>query len=95
MRRPGRRSAVPVASASPLLERPANPVRSVMRVFASDLEDKTWFYDRGYCSATSRCSPRSASTASTWHWDWATIRRDLRDTYFYFAYPFFPVGAGL
>lgn len=30
----------------PLIERPANPVRSVMRQFTSEPLDKPWFYDR-------------------------------------------------
>lgn len=30
----------------PILESPANPVRSVMRQFTSELLDKPWFYDR-------------------------------------------------
>jgi hypothetical protein len=31
---------------TPIAERPANPVRSVMRQFTSELMDKPWFYDR-------------------------------------------------
>src|SRR5262249_11716930 len=32
----------------PIVERPANAVRSAMRLFVSEVEDKPWFYDRGF-----------------------------------------------
>ena len=32
----------------PVVERPANPIRGVTRLFASDVEDKSWFYDRAF-----------------------------------------------
>src|SRR5262249_37955115 len=31
-----------------VVERPANPIRSVTRLFASDVEDKSWFGDRSF-----------------------------------------------
>src|SRR5262249_46144659 len=31
-----------------VVQRPANKVRSVARLFASDIEDKPWFNDRGF-----------------------------------------------
>lgn len=37
--------------AGSVVERPANPVRSVARLFVSELEDKPWFYDRAFCHA--------------------------------------------
>ena len=74
----------------PLLERPANPVRSVMRVFASDIEDKTWFNDRGYwkryLSLLAAQRFNRFNLALGLGYDSPT---NLRDTYFYFAYPFF------
>lgn len=33
--------------AAPVVESPANPVRSIMRQFTSETYDKPWFYDRG------------------------------------------------
>jgi hypothetical protein len=33
---------------APLVERPASRIRSVMRGFNSEVEDKAWFYDRDY-----------------------------------------------
>ena len=33
---------------APIVERPANPVRSVARLFASELDDKPWFHDEGF-----------------------------------------------
>src|SRR5262249_32865429 len=32
----------------PSIERPANRVRSVSRFFVSEVEDKSWFYDRSF-----------------------------------------------
>jgi hypothetical protein len=34
--------------AAPIEEQPANRVRSINRAFVSDVEDKSWFYDRDY-----------------------------------------------
>ena len=73
----------------PLTERPANPVRSVMRVFASAVEDKVWFNDRnfwrGYLSLLAAQRFNRFSLALGLGYDSPT---NLRDTYFYFAYPF-------
>jgi hypothetical protein len=47
---------------TPILESPANPVRSVMRQFTSELLDKPWFYDARNVAALShhaRHAPRS------------------------------------
>jgi hypothetical protein len=35
-----------LAFAKPVAEQPANRVRSVMRLFTSEVEDKPWFNDR-------------------------------------------------
>src|SRR5437773_1880724 len=32
----------------PIAEKPANPIRSIARLFASDVEDKPWFNDRTF-----------------------------------------------
>src|SRR5262249_43179393 len=32
----------------PLVEKPANPIRSISRLFVSEVEDKPWFYDRSF-----------------------------------------------
>jgi hypothetical protein len=76
--------------ALPLLERPSNPVRSVMRVFASDVEDKAWFNDRSfwqsYLSMLAAQRFNRFNLALGLGYD---APNNLRDTYFYFAYPFF------
>ena len=75
----------------PVSERPANAIRSISRGFNSDVEDKPWFQDKAISGRpTSRCSRRTGSIGSISRSASATISRTgLRDTYFYFAYPFF------
>ncbi len=36
---------------SPIIETTPNKVRSVLRAFCSEIEDKAWFYDRGFWTA--------------------------------------------
>ncbi len=51
----------------PVIEQPANSVRSVTRCFVSDVEDKAWFNDRSFWErylAILPCLPRNGSTAS-------------------------------
>jgi hypothetical protein len=68
---------------------PHTPVRSVMRMFSSDVEDKGWFNDRDFWRryltmlATHRFN--RFHLALGLGYDFA---RELLDTYFYFAYPF-------
>src|SRR5262249_3452729 len=70
-------------------ETPANSVRSCARCFESELEDKSWFHDRGhwleYLSmlATHRFN-RFNLTFGLGYND----ARNIPDSYFYFAYPF-------
>jgi hypothetical protein len=74
---------------TPLVEHPANGVRSVMRVFASDVEDKGWFQDKAfwpaYLDMLAAQRFNRFNLALGVGYDFAT---ELRDTYFYFAYPF-------
>ena len=73
----------------PVMERPANAVRGVMRLFASDVEDKPWFNDREFWR-------RYLSLLATQRFNRFNLALGLgydspdglRDTYFYFAYPF-------
>jgi len=73
----------------PVSERPANSVRSVSRGFNSDVEDKPWFQDKHFWPpyltmlATNRFNRFNLTLGLGY--DFA---RELRDTYFYFAYPF-------
>lgn len=70
-------------------ERPANGVRSIMRIFTSDVEDKAWLHDRTFW-------PRYLAMLATNRFNRFNLsfglgydnNRNLRDTYLYFAYPF-------
>ncbi len=68
---------------------PANQVRSVMRLFVSDVEDQAWFNDRDfwrrYLSRLATERFNRFNLALGLGYDSPT---GLRDTYFYFAYPF-------
>src|SRR5262249_44218981 len=71
------------------VERPANAVRGVLRTFASDVEDKPWFNDesfwRKYLAMLAAQRFNRFQLALGLGYDFARL---LRDTYFYFAYPF-------
>ena len=68
---------------------PGQRVRSVMRLFASDVEDKAWYNDRGfwrdYLSLLAAQRFNRFNLAFGLGYD---APSNLRDTYFYFAYPF-------
>ena len=71
------------------VERPANAVRSVARLFVSDAEDKGWFGDRAfwrrYFSMLAGCRFNRFHLALGIGHDFL---RDVRDAYFLFPYPF-------
>ncbi|HEY4301662.1 MAG TPA: hypothetical protein VGM73_12375, partial [Candidatus Didemnitutus sp.] len=73
----------------PIRERPANAVRSLTRLFASDVEDKAWFHDRdfwrGYFAVLAASRFNRFNLAFGLGYDQPV---GLRDTYFYFTYPF-------
>src|SRR5438132_1085330 len=75
--------------AKPILERPANVIRSISRSFTSDVEDKPWFNDRAFWEryltllATQRFN--RFSLAFGIGYDFTT---NIRDCYFHFAYQF-------
>jgi hypothetical protein len=75
--------------AHPLVDAPANVVRSVMRTFVSDVEDPAWYHDRDfwqrYLSMLVAQRFNRFNLALGLGYD-APSR--LKDTYFYFAYPF-------
>ena len=70
-------------------ERPANTIRSITRLFASDVEDKGWFNDRAFWQryltmlAWQRFNRFSLTLGLGYDFP-----RDIRDAYFHFAYPF-------
>jgi hypothetical protein len=73
----------------PVVERPANTVRSVTRLFTSDVEDKPWFNDREmwpqYLTmlATNRFNRFNLALGIGYD-----FIRKVTDAYFLFAYPF-------
>ncbi len=74
----------------PVIEKPANRVRGINRLFVSDIEDKGWFNDREmwpeYLTmlATQRFNRFSLSFGIGYD-----FLQDVTDAYFLFAYPFF------
>jgi hypothetical protein len=72
-----------------LHEQPANSVRSVMRLFVSSVEDPAWFHDRDFWSryldllASSRFNRFNLALGLGYD-----NNHGLKDTYFFFAYPF-------
>jgi hypothetical protein len=84
--------AQPVASLTnqkPLAEQPANAIRSLTRLFVSEVEDKGWFNDRAmwpeYLTmlATQRFNRFNLSLGIGYD-----FLRNVTDAYFLFAYPF-------
>jgi hypothetical protein len=73
----------------PVTERPANRVRSITRLFTSELEDKPWFHDRemwpAYLSMLAAHRFNRFSLAFGLGYDFLTA---VTDGYFLFAYPF-------
>jgi len=81
--------------AKSIAESPANPIRSICRVFVSEMEDKPWFYDQAgwekYLDmlVTNRFNRLNLSLGLGY--DFSTR---VPDAYFFFAYPFFLNVAG-
>lgn len=73
----------------PVIERPANEIRGINRLFTSDIEDKPWFYDREmwpeYLAmlATQRFNRFNLSFGIGYD-----FLQNVTDSYFIFAYPF-------
>ncbi|MCL4540211.1 MAG: hypothetical protein M1378_11555 [Bacteroidetes bacterium] len=73
-----------------VVERPANVIRSVTRLFVSEIEDKPWFYDREMWKkyltmlTTQRFNRFSLSLGIGYD-----FLQNVTDAYFLFAYPFF------
>jgi hypothetical protein len=73
----------------PIEERPANRIRSIIRPFVSEVEDKAWFYDRDHWReyltmlATHRFNRFSLTFGIGYD-----FTREVRDSYFHFPYPF-------
>jgi len=72
-----------------IAERPANKVRSVMRMFVTDVEDKQWYNDRDFWR--NYLSMLAAQRFNRFNLSFGLgydAPSGLRDTYLYFAYPF-------
>ena len=75
---------------TPVIERPASRTRSVMRAFSSEVEDKSWFYDRDYWRSyltvliASRVNRVSFTLGMGYNY-----ASGITDGYFVFPYPFF------
>jgi hypothetical protein len=78
-----------LAVTKPVTERPANAVRSVTRLFTSDVEDKPWYNDRemwpAYFSMLASQRFNRFSLTFGIGYDFLTA---VTDAYFLFAYPF-------
>ncbi|MEP7109311.1 MAG: hypothetical protein ABI760_15060 [Ferruginibacter sp.] len=73
----------------PLIERPANEIRSINRLFTSDIEDKPWYNDREmwprYLTMLAGQRFNRFSLSFGIGYDFL---QDVTDGYFVFAYPF-------
>lgn len=79
-----------LAPPQPLIESPANRVRSITRLFTSDVEDKPWFNDREmwpqYLTMLASQRFNRFNLAFGIGYDFL---RHVTDAYFLFTYPFF------
>ncbi len=73
----------------PIIEQPANEIRSIARLFTSDVEDLPWFRDKSFWQnylsmlAVERFNRFNLTLGLGYD-----FTRQIRDCYFYFAYPF-------
>ena len=74
---------------SPIREKPANAIRSCARCFVSDVEDKSWYYDRALWPEylTMLAANRFNRFNLTFGIGYNS-NRDVPDSYLYFPYPF-------
>jgi hypothetical protein len=74
---------------APLIETTPNKVRSVLRAFCSEIEDKTWFYDRAFWTAyidtlaTARFNRFNFALGIGWDFP-----RGVTGDYLHFPYPY-------
>jgi hypothetical protein len=73
----------------PVVERPANRVRSVMRCFCSVVEDPPWFYDRAFWDdyLTMLVTQRFSRFSLTFGIGYDHLH-EVTDSYFHFLFPF-------
>ena len=72
-----------------IVEQPANPIRSIARLFTSDVEDKAWYYDKSFWRQylSMLVTHRINRLAMTFGVGYNSPQR-IPDSYFYFTYPF-------
>jgi hypothetical protein len=74
---------------NPIIETTPNKVRSVLRAFCSEIEDKSWFYDRAFWTnyldtlAAARFNRFNLSLGMGWDFP-----RGVTGDYFHFPYPY-------
>src|ERR1051326_1194916 len=79
----------PLEIRASVIEKPANVVRSCARCFVSDVEDKSWYYDRALWPEylTMLAANRFNRFNLTFGIGYNS-NRDVPDSYLYFSYPF-------
>jgi hypothetical protein len=79
-----------IEAQKPIVEQPANAIRSIARLFVSNVEDLPWYRDKSFWEnyftmlSTERFN-RFALTLGLGY----DFTRQIHDCYFHFAYPFF------
>ena len=72
-----------------IVERPANPIRGVVRLFVSEVEDKPWFYDReSWHRYLSMLISHRFNRIQLALGMGVNFLRTITDAYFLFPYPF-------
>lgn len=80
---------VALRDAEDIAESPANPIRSVTRYFESDVEDKSWYYDKSFWRPYLSMLIAERFNRFSLAFGLGYNRpRDVHDAYFYFTYPF-------
>jgi hypothetical protein len=75
---------------NPIVEQPANTIRSIARLFVSEIEDKPWFYDREMWKH--HLSMVAAQRFNRFNLSFGIgydFLQNVTDGYFLFVYPFF------
>ena len=72
-----------------VVDRPANPIRGVARLFVSEVEDKPWFYDReSWCGYLSMLVAQRFNRIHLALGMGVNFLRNITDAYLLFPYPF-------
>jgi hypothetical protein len=73
----------------PIVEQPANRIRAIGKLFVTDVEDKAWFHDRAAWQSYLTMLAGQRFNRFCLHLGLGyDAPSNLRDAYFYFAYPF-------